>query len=209
MPVSLNVTLSTLALHPWRIHTERLWHTSGRPVPAPHHVKQTVVRAYARRYQMHTLVETGTFVGTMVAAMLDEFDTIYSIELSTKFYRRARVRFALRRHVHVLHGDSAIVLGDLCPTLPDPCIWWLDGHYSGGNTAKGDDVSPVLRELGHILARPPRDVILLDDARLFTPENGYPTLAQVTDLVATAWPDHRLTVRDDIIRVVPTQEGHG
>jgi len=56
-------------------------------------------------------------------------------------------------------------------------LFWLDGHYSGEGTACGDQVSPILQELDLIKAHPRRDhCILIDDSRLFTGVDGYPTL---------------------------------
>jgi hypothetical protein len=57
-------------------HEIHRWERSGRPVPPPHAAKQAVLRAYARAFRTPVLVETGTYMGDMVAAMLDQFDRI-------------------------------------------------------------------------------------------------------------------------------------
>ena len=47
-------------------------------------------------------------------------------------------------------------------------LFWLDAHYSGGDTAKGQSNTPVMSELEAILAYSRRnDIILVDDLRYF------------------------------------------
>ena len=43
--------------------------TSTKPPRSPHLLKQKTVLEYARRYNLKTLIETGTYYGEMVAAM--------------------------------------------------------------------------------------------------------------------------------------------
>jgi protein-L-isoaspartate O-methyltransferase len=71
----------------------RHWDGTGA---APHPIKQQAIRKYAAKYGVRVLVETGTYYGDMVAAMLHDFDLIYSIELSPALHARAQRRF--RRH---------------------------------------------------------------------------------------------------------------
>lgn len=128
----------------------RVWDGSG---PAPHPVKQKTLARYAKKHGLRTLVETGTFYGDMVAAMRNDFREIFSIELREPLAIKAQRRFCRYPHISILHGDSASVLGKLVPTLGNPTLFWLDGHYSGGITAKGDAVTPSFRELSHIKGR--------------------------------------------------------
>ncbi len=180
----------------------RDWVRAGRPFPPPHAVKEAAVREYARRFRLPVLVETGTYRGEMIAAVKDLFEEVYSIELSTELWRRARERFAHARRVSILQGDSGQVMRELLPRIRRPCLFWLDGHYSAGMTAKGDLETPIRAELdqifGHPLAR--EHVILIDDARCFTGEGDYPTLGFVRELAAKAGLD-RFEVEEDIIRI--------
>lgn len=45
--------------------------------------------------------------------------------------------------------------------------------------------------------------MLIDDARLFTGIDGYPTIAQVKEMVTASRPDASFDCNDDIIRIVP------
>jgi hypothetical protein len=141
----------------------------------------------------------------MVAAMRRHVAAIYTIELDPGLYAAANRRFARHRSIHVLQGDSGTVLGRLIAEIPEPCLFWLDGHYSGGVTARGPTDTPILTELEHVLSRGNlRDVILIDDARCFSGEGGYPTLEQLKAQLRAARPAARITVLDDIIRVAAT-----
>ena len=102
-------------------------------------------------------METGTYYGDMIAAMMPQFDAIYSIELSDELYDRARRRFRGSDKVTLIHGDSAVELAAIVRGLDRPALFWLDGHYSGGETAKGATETPVLAELEQILGADARE----------------------------------------------------
>lgn len=152
--------------------------TKTREVPPPHPVKQQIVRSFGLLYGLRVLVETGTYLGTMIDAQKEYFDEIYSIELSKDLYERAKRKFK-QPHIHLMQGDSGELLGNI--ELNKPALFWLDGHYSGGVTALGSTVSPIFEELGHIKKSPHRNVVLIDDARLFD-GGDYPTIDDVLDL---------------------------
>jgi hypothetical protein len=87
-------------------------------------------------------------------------------------------------------------------------LFWLDGHYSGGITARSAAETPILQELQCVLRHRVRThVILIDDARCFTGANGYPTIAALRELLAGAYPSWLFTVGDDIIRMHPPMAG--
>lgn len=178
------------------------WERDGRPAPPPHLVKQQVVREHAQRFGCSVLVETGTYFGDMVAAMQDDFERIHTIELSDEYFAKAQTRFAGCANVNLIHGDSGIELGKLLDELDSEqrTLFWLDGHWSAGDTAKGDKETPIAEELLYVLPRVERgDVILIDDARLFGVDTDYPPIDVVRDCVE----DHGLAfaVEDDLIRI--------
>ena len=174
-----------------------------RNVPAPE-VKHRIILQHARLHGLRTLVETGTFQGDTVAACLDAFDDIYSIELSHDLFEQVAERFAGVPRVHLFEGDSGIVLPQLLETTVDgPALFWLDGHFCFGESAGGAADPPVGKELAAVLRHPVHGhVVLIDDARFFGHRKGYPSLAQIRSLVAAARPASDVTVADDIIRIV-------
>ena len=181
------------------------WEAAGRPLPPPHLVKQRVLRAYAQRYHLRILVETGTFRGDMVEAMKRTFANIYSIELQSAFHAEATERFRDEPQVHLIQGDSAVELGVLVDQIQEPALFWLDGHYSAGNTARGQKDTPIMEELAHLLRdQHTRHVIIIDDARCFGADAAYPTLEALREYVLARNPALEVEVRDDSIRITPT-----
>jgi len=181
---------------------EFLWKLKGRPVPAPHVIKQKIIKNYANRFNINTMIETGTFMGEMIDAVLNIFPKIISIELDPALAQRAKNKFSSNTHVKILQGDSGVLLRSVIAEIAEPCLFWLDAHYSGGVTSKSDLETPVAKELGMLLDHPCADhVILIDDAREFTRQNNYPSLDEVRRLIVSKRPDWVMQVEDDIIRI--------
>ena len=156
------------------------WEKKGCPVPPPEVIKQTIVKAYARRYGLRTLVETGTYTGDMVNAVRNVFDHICSIEIDEDLFEKAKERFQGSFHITILLGDSASVLPQVLQSITGPCLFWLDGHYCGEGTGTGILETPIVHELEAILQHSCSDhVVLIDDARLFTGTSDYPTVEEL------------------------------
>jgi hypothetical protein len=179
----------------------RKWLKAGQPIPPPHTLKQMTVKQFARGHGIRIFVETGTYLGDMIQAIKNSFQTIYSIELSSDLYERAKEKFRNQKHVNIVEGDSSELLGHILDNVNEPCLLWLDGHYSEGITAKGKKETPILEELKAILNHPVKNhVILVDDARCFTGENEYPTIETLRELILSSYPDYVFRVEHDIIR---------
>ena len=186
------------------LEARRAWEKQGRPSPPPHIVKEELIRDYAQKFNTHVLIETGTYLGDMVHAMKKTFSRIVSFELDQELAAKARTRFAADSHIEIIQGDSGRLLGDLLKTIEEPCLFWLDGHYSGGITAKGSLETPIKNELNFILAHPVEDhVILIDDARCFTGENDYPTIDELQSVVNEQKRKRKFSVEHDVIRIHP------
>lgn len=201
-----NLMLKKLFRKPTIInHQEQLdeWEKNGRPSPPPHIVKQMAIEEYQKKFNTQILIETGTYLGDMVEAQRNRFEKIYSIELSKKLFQRAVKRFKPYSHINILNGDSGIVLNKILPEIERPALFWLDGHYSEGITAKGIKECPVAEELDAILKSDLPHIILIDDARLFNGTHDYPTLDEIRELYKENGRPDSLTVKDDIIRLVP------
>ncbi len=170
----------------------------------PHLAKRKILRQYAKQFQTPTLVETGTYLGEMVQSMKNVFQKTYSIELQPNLARKAQQRFSKDLRVEIIQGDSSGVLPELLKKIQTPVLFWLDGHYSGGVTAKGNKETPIIGELVAIFDnRTTKDVILIDDARLFIGKNDYPTIEQVMDLVKARRPEMNFKVDKEIICIYP------
>lgn len=189
----------------WRDQRDwRQWIEAGRPQPIPQACKRVMINDVGRRYALRVLVETGTNFGQTVSSAIGTFNTIYSIELDDALWQHASRRFAHRADVRLRRGDSARELSGILAELGEPALFWLDAHYSGDGTARGDRDSPIMQELASIAAhRIHAHAILIDDARLFVGRDGYPTIEQCRAAVRQWWPAHRYDVSDDVIRVLP------
>jgi len=171
-----------------------------RPQPGPHSLKQSVIRSYGRAHQSRILIETGTFRGDMLLAMLHDFDRLYSIELGHDLWCAAVERFAAQPHVKIFEGNSSQILPDLLKGISEPVTFWLDAHSSGFDTAKGQLETAIEGELACIVTHPVKNhVILIDDAREFGVGKHYPTIKQVEKIVSGTY--RAFEVKDDIIRI--------
>jgi hypothetical protein len=166
--------------------------------------KRQLVRSFAPRVDGATLIETGTLYGQTIWAAKDAYRRIISIELDPRLAERARRRFRRHSHVSIVTGDSGRVMGQVLKSVRGPCVFWLDGHYSWGVTAQGEKQTPIMAELDHIFARPAfegrRDVLLIDDARLFDGHDDYPTLNALGQHILAKRPRWTVEVEDDVIR---------
>lgn len=179
----------------------RKWKQGGSPIPPPNIVKQAAVAEYAQRFGTRTLIETGTYYGSMLLAMRNRFDNLYSIELDDYLHARAGRFLGRYRNIHLLKGDSASRLPEVLADLKEPALFWLDAHYSGPGTAKGTLETPIAREMDLVLQHPvPGHVILIDDAHDFGVLPDYPTIEALGEFVRQRKPDWVYEVRDDIIR---------
>jgi hypothetical protein len=176
-------------------------------VPAPPIVKQRIVKQALRSHGLDTVVETGTFTGEMVHALVGAARRIVSIELDAALYEAAARRFAGQPGVEILHGDSGRLLPSVARRFTSPVLFWLDGHYTVAGTARTDVASPIVREIETLLDQPVAGhVVLIDDARCFTGEDGYPTIDGLRRLIAARQPAATVTVVDDIISWVTRPE---
>lgn len=179
------------------------WVLGGRSGPPPSLVKQAIVREYRQAYDLRVLIETGTYMGDMVEAVRNDFEAIYSIELGKSHHDYARRRLASYPWVHLLLGDSGQVLGQVLERVTVPSLFWLDGHYAGGTTARAAAQTPILQELEAIAGHPVKNhVVLIDDAQYFNGTNDYPDLESLRAVVARLFPGSAMEVSTGVIRIV-------
>jgi len=187
------------------------WLNEGAVLPMPHYGKQMVVKEYAETFRPEVFIETGTYTGHMVYAMLDQFKEIYSIELDRCFMKKAKKKYAGYDYVHIIHGQSGERLRKILKNLNKSCLFWLDAHWSGGATARGNLETPIIQELETILnhQNAANHILLIDDARCFTGENDYPSLDTLKSFVLHIRPSWIFQVKDDIIRTHSDHLGKG
>lgn len=178
------------------------WEKIGRPSPPPHVIKVRTVTTFQKQTKYNVLVETGTFMGDMILSQLNNFDKIYSIELSEKFWQDAKELFKNESKVNLLKGDSGKKMHELIKELDESAIFWLDGHYSGADTARGEKISPIYEELRAIFSSTLSHCLLIDDARLFDGTDDYPKLEDLKAFILENRTNAKINIDADTISVI-------
>jgi hypothetical protein len=157
-------------------------------------------------------VETGTFQGETTRWAANHFDSVFTIERAESIYRSQKEKLASLAGVKSLHGDSRNVLPSIVAEIgARKAVFWLDGHWSGGETAGADDECPLLDELACLSGRI-GDIVLIDDARLFLcapPQphkaSEWPTISDVVEALLRSHNRPYIQVIDDVIFAIPNE----
>ncbi|MDZ4861537.1 MAG: hypothetical protein SGI88_21400 [Candidatus Hydrogenedentes bacterium] len=187
---------------PHYIYTVYKAYRAGVGIPVPKKLKIRTIEEYARRFELKVFVETGTYKGDTIQATRHLFDEVHSIELSERLASDATLRFTHDPRITIHQGDSGEKLSQVLSNLTRPTLFWLDAHYSAGVTARGELDSPIMQELDAIINHGVHGhMILIDDAREFTGDNGYPTIDQLYDFVIEKMRGWRILAYNDVIRI--------
>ena len=164
-----------------------------------------VITHLAKQHNISVFVETGTHLGFMIGAVKSHFDILYTVELNENFYKKAIQKFSGDSKIHMLFGDSAEVLPLLVPNIAHPCIYWLDAHFSGGDTAYGNIRTPICSEVETIAKHANKnDVLLIDNIECFKGQKrqreDYPSIEEVKEVLQEGQPEWTVFVKDQILR---------
>jgi hypothetical protein len=181
-----------------------LWYIQDQPAPDNHLYKKSRIKRLAEKHGCDTFIETGTFYGQMVNFARNIFKKVISIEIFPPFHRENVAQFAHDTDIHILLGDSGKNLPEAISLSSGPILFWLDGHYSGTGTGIGEKVSPIIEEL-RLIAKASRknDVIIIDDRRLFTGQDGYPDLDTTVVELMIINPKYKVNFDKDCIIAEP------
>jgi len=161
----------------------------------------------AKLANANTFIETGTYMGGTAKSAAEHFDIVHTIEISEHMYNTYGQNITesnVTRHL----GDSKNVLPEILKNISQEqsVVFWLDGHYSGGETGGAEHPYPLIEELNFVLQRP-NDIILIDDARLFFSGNGKncPTISEIIFTLPNNAKSHFVQIVDDVIFIVPSK----
>src|SRR5215470_15285010 len=104
---------------------------------------QQLARDLRDRLGLVRAIETGTYRGRGTRLLADVFPRVTTIEVAPQLARAAAASLASLAHVDVVGGSSADVLPGLIDPV-QPTLYWLDGHWSGGETGGAGDECPVI-----------------------------------------------------------------
>jgi hypothetical protein len=118
-------------------------------------------------------IESGTCLGNTIINLVNSFRDLHTIELSFTYYdyfNKLKIKENFN-NVKNYFGDTIKVLPEILKsyTEKDKCIFWLDGHFSSGDTAQGEKDVPLIEECLLIddLYKADKGVLFIDDFRLF------------------------------------------
>lgn len=132
----------------------------------------------AEKFGLETFIETGTATGESLAhvAASGVFKRLLSCEIEPRLAAYAMGKFASNTHVSITRMDSELFMRLFSQSDLPPALVFLDAHYPGAGYGLGDyagtrkrpeHLLPLRQELICLTARPPKDVIIIDDLRIY------------------------------------------
>jgi hypothetical protein len=180
------------------------WEKNGKSIPPPQVVKLFKIRELQKKYDCKLFIETGTYKGDMIYALKNDFEQLITVELSEQYHQKAVEKFRNDKHINLLLGDSGILMPKIIKDIKVKTLFWLDGHFSSGNTAQGELDCPIFGELDAIFSSPFKHVLLIDDARYFNGTNDYPTIEGLKSYIEKSKPGSYISNENDLITVILT-----
>jgi tetratricopeptide (TPR) repeat protein len=173
-------------------------------------LKKELLQNIQEAFRCQIFIETGTLYGQTSEKAAQIFPEVHTIELSEPLYRRALEIFQSKKKVSVYHGDSGNLLPHLLKKLQGRIVFWLDGHFSGGETARAEKDTPIIDELKAIKESGMIDsVIMIDDLRnydSFFPQfssrsaiQDYPPIKVLYDYITSINHRYEFAVIGDIL----------
>jgi hypothetical protein len=169
--------------------------------------KIEVIRSYAKMTGIPNFCETGTATGDTPAALVDDFEHLWTIDIAADNYQTATLRFLTEHKVTPIIGDSELWIPMILQVLIRTTLFWLDAHYDddGNEDRRGLHDCPTEFELASILdngrANNLKHVVLIDDARLFGSHPAYPAQAAIEGMAKRY--GYTYSLADDIMRLLP------
>jgi hypothetical protein len=166
------------------------WSNRGFSMPAPQIVKMQTLKRWGGE---EVWIESGTYLGDTASNLASFAKQVITYEPSVKYFDIASKRLKFYNNIDLKLGSSELllekILGQLSATGEvNDLSFWLDGHYSNGETYKGINDTPILEELAVIQKYLPKIetlTICIDDVRLFRTEietaEEYPDSYELTN----------------------------
>ena len=129
----------------------------------------TLIKTYSNDFFTNypVFIETGTYNGLTTFAMEPYFKEIHTIEIKEDIFNNTKSKYNGNK-INFYLGDSSKLLQNICINVQQPSIFFLDGHWSAGDTGKGNKDCPLYEELTAIMNYFKQNaIIIIDDYRLF------------------------------------------
>jgi hypothetical protein len=162
----------------------------------PHsYTKFKAITSIKTKVNANVFIETGTYLGVTTKRCASHFSRIYTIELDPLLADKASKFLSAHENVEVFQGDALSVLPNILSQDINNVLVFLDGHFSGGDTACGEIPEPAIEEI-KILARFKKKIsaIIIDDFRLFGTEPSFPSKSSLFQAIEEHFSEFLLTV---------------
>lgn len=168
-----------------------------------------MIKRVQKVYKYPYFVETGTYLGETPLALRNLFNRIWTIELDEQLYLNAKRRLSKYSNIICIHGDSKDVLSEIIEQLDKPTLFWLDAHYSGGVTAKGEIAAPLLQELQLISKSNIKEhVIVIDAISDFSIKEENTPLSKIIAKLESINPSYKFYFDYDMLFALPNEGQH-
>lgn len=169
-----------------------------------------IISQLKEAYRVRTFVETGTYMGETANWASQEFENVITIEHSESLYLRAVQKYASKTNIQFILGDTRDKLHEIVAKLDAASIFWLDAHWSGGETHGDMDECPLIQEIKVLNNSPHDHFIFVDDARLFESPpphphkiEQWPTIDNVIETLNSGKHRYYIVINEDVIVAVP------
>ncbi|MFO7446248.1 MAG: glycosyltransferase [Ignavibacteriaceae bacterium] len=104
------------------------------------------IEKLVKKYNIKSIVETGTSEGSSTKEMSSFVENVFSIEVVSETYQRAKERLKDIKNIKLFPGSSPDVMKEMLASVPRPVLFFLDAHWY--------DYWPILDELKVIKSFP-------------------------------------------------------
>lgn len=152
------------------------------------------------------LIESGTLGGETIINLYPHFRTLHTVEISEHYYTMFD-NFKKEKNYHKVinhFGDTAQVLPQIVQSLSirNKVVFWLDGHWSSGDTGKGEKDCPLIEECLAIdkFYKSSNGLIIIDDYRLFGTHHAEDWSDITTETITQCFKNHSIQsfIKDDL-----------
>lgn len=158
-----------------------------------------------------TFVETGTYKGNTAYWASRNFNHVITIEASECLYKEVTEKYQPVKNIEFIYGDSREKLRGVLAQLHGPSIFWLDGHWSGGQTYGVSYQCPLIEEIEVINSSEYEHFILIDDGRYFLspppkphPIEQWPNICKVIKALNSSYKARYVVIFEDVIIATPS-----
>jgi len=125
--------------------------------------------------------ESGTYYATTTLEMQPHFKKIFTIEVSLNIFENTHKHLSQYNNITHINGATEDIIKDIIiNNSKEEFIFFLDGHYSSGDTGSSNIDVPLLEELKQINTYyKKKGLIIIDDYNLFQ-TNGNEDWSNIT-----------------------------